>query len=98
SEHGGGVVEGRDIGSVVFPQADLKVYLTAHPTERARRRDGQRGDAYSLPAGTMAELERRDLLDSSRRASPLEVAEGAIVVDSTSLSVEEVVEEVLSHL
>jgi len=97
--HGGGVVEGRDIGSVVFPDADLKVYLTAEPAERARRRAGQRsGAAGGAPERTVAELVRRDTFDATRRASPLQVAKGAIVVDSTGLSVDEVVEEVLSHL
>jgi cytidylate kinase len=97
--HGGGVVEGRDIGSVVFPDADLKVYLTAEPTERARRRAGQRpGATRGAPEHSVAELVRRDTLDATRRASPLQVAEGAIVVDSTGLTVDEVVEEVLSHL
>lgn len=84
---GGGVVEGRDIGSVVFPDADLKVYLTADPAVRARRREVAH-DA----------LARRDDLDSSRVMSPLQVAPGAIVVDSTDLSVDDVVEEVISHL
>lgn len=85
--HDGGVVEGRDIGSVVFPEADLKVYLTADPVERARRR-----------ADPIGSVHRRDTLDSSRVASPLQVPEGAIVVDSTDLSVDQVVEEVLRHL
>jgi cytidylate kinase len=85
--HGGGVVEGRDIGSVVFPDADLKVYLTADAEVRARRREVAH-DA----------LARRDGLDSSRVMSPLQVAPGAIVVDSTDMSVDEVVEEVISRL
>ncbi len=84
-EHGGGVVEGRDIGSVVLPAADLEIYLTAHADERARRRDDP-------------ELARRDGLDSGRAVSPLVVPKGAIVIDSTGRSVEEVVEEVLSYL
>jgi cytidylate kinase len=83
----GGVVEGRDIGSVVFPDAKVKIYLTADPTERARRREVAR-----------PELERRDGIDSTREMSPLAVAKGAIVVDSTGMSVDEVVEEVLSYL
>lgn len=86
-QRGAGVVEGRDIGSVVFPDADVKIFLTADPIERARRRQVHE-----------TALERRDSLDSSRETSPLVVPEGAIVVDSTSLSVDEVVEEVLSCL
>lgn len=100
---GGAVVEGRDIGSVVFPSARLKVYLTATPAERARRRLQQLapwgGDGETSMAGqTAASLSRRDDLDTSRLASPLKVADGAIVVDSTGRSVDEVVEEVLSYL
>jgi cytidylate kinase len=87
-DHGGGVVEGRDIGSVVFPEADLKVYLTASPGERALRRSEEGSDGVA----------RRDLLDSTRAASPLEVADGAHVVDSTGRSVDDVVKEVLGWL
>ena len=87
-EHGGGVVEGRDIASVVFPDADLKVYLTASPEERARRRSEEGAAA----------LTRRDHLDSTRAVSPLEVADGAHVVDSTDRSIDDVVEEVLGWL
>lgn len=87
-EHGGGVVEGRDIGSVVFPHADLKIYLTASPEERARRRSEEGPDGVA----------RRDRLDSTRAASPLEVAEGAHVVDSTGRPVDDVVKEVLGWL
>ncbi len=85
---GRGVVEGRDIGSVVLPDADLKIYLTANPEERARRRTEE-------GAGGVA---RRDRLDSTRAVSPLEVAEGAKVVDTTDRGVDEIVEEVLSWL
>ncbi len=88
TEHGGGVVEGRDIGSVVFPHADLKVYLTASPEERARRRSEEGADGVA----------RRDRLDSTRSASPLEVADGAHVVDTTDRSVDDVVKEVLGWL
>ncbi|HZU74701.1 MAG TPA: (d)CMP kinase [Acidimicrobiales bacterium] len=92
--HHGGVVEGRDIASVVFPEADLKVYLTASESERARRRAVQPGQ----PAGaeTAADLARRDALDSGRRVSPLTVAEGAVVIDTTGLAVDEVVHKVLA--
>ncbi len=88
ADHGGGVVEGRDIGSVVFPHADLKVYLTASPNERARRRSEEGPDGVA----------RRDRLDSTRSSSPLEVADGAHVVDTTGRSVDEVVKEVLEWL
>jgi 3-phosphoshikimate 1-carboxyvinyltransferase len=87
-DHGGGVVEGRDIGSVVFPHAQLKVYLTASPEERARRRHDE------APEG----VARRDQLDSSREASPLREADDAYLLDTTDRSVQDVVEEVLSWL
>ena len=86
--HGGGVVEGRDIGSVVLPGAELKVYLTASPEERARRRDDE------APEG----VARRDRIDSTREASPLREAEDAHRLDTTGRSVQDVVEEVLSWL
>jgi 3-phosphoshikimate 1-carboxyvinyltransferase len=86
--HGGGVVEGRDIGSVVFPGAQLKVYLTASPEERARRREDE------APEG----VARRDRIDSTREASPLREAEDAHRLDTTGRSVQDVVEEVLSWL
>ena len=86
--HGGGVVEGRDIGSVVFPQAELKVYLTASAEERARRRHDE------APEG----VARRDRIDSTRDASPLREAEDAHLLDTTDRSVDDVVEEVLSWL
>jgi cytidylate kinase len=100
AERGGGVVEGRDIGTVVLPDADVKVYLTARSGERARRRAAERG---SQPLGEVARaLERRDALDSTREASPLPdpgaVAADAIVVDSTGKRAERVLEEVLSCL
>ena len=100
--HDGGVVEGRDIGSVVVPTAKMKLYLTADPEERARRRAEQHSgvalEAGADPAATEAAISRRDDLDSSRTASPLVVADGAIVVDTTGRTVDEVVEEVLSYL
>jgi 3-phosphoshikimate 1-carboxyvinyltransferase len=86
--HGGGVVEGRDIGSVVFPEAELKVFLTASPEERARRRHDE------APEG----VARRDRLDSTRAASPLREAEDARRLDTTGRSVEDVIEEVVSWL
>jgi 3-phosphoshikimate 1-carboxyvinyltransferase len=87
-DHGGGVVEGRDIGSVVFPDATLKVYLTAAPEERARRRRDE----------SAAGVARRDRLDSTRAASPLIEAPDAHLLDTTGRGVQDVVEEVLSWL
>jgi cytidylate kinase len=87
-DQGGGVVEGRDIGSVVFPSASLKIYLTASVEERARRRTDEGAEGVA----------RRDRLDSTRAASPLEVADGAKIVDTTGRSIEAVVEEVLAWL
>jgi cytidylate kinase len=87
--HGGGVVDGRDIGSVVFPDADLKVFLTASEEERARRREGDE---------TAADLARRDRLDSTRSASPLVAAPGAEVIDTTGRPVDDIVEEIVSLL
>jgi cytidylate kinase len=86
--HGGGVVEGRDIGTVVFPDAAVKVYLTASPEERARRRHDETPDGVA----------RRDRLDSTRTASPLMAAPDAHLLDTTGRTVQDVVQEVLSWL
>lgn len=83
------VVEGRDIGSVVFPDADLKVYLTASPRERARRRAGETGQSVEE---VLAEIGERDRRDESREHSPLFRADDAELVDTTGLGIEEVVE------
>jgi cytidylate kinase len=102
--HGGGVVEGRDIGTVVAPDALLKIYLVASEEERARRRlrqDSETGDPDTgdLDPGdldtTQAAIRRRDALDSGRAASPLAAADDAVVLDTTDLSVDGVVAEVL---
>jgi cytidylate kinase len=90
---GGGVVEGRDIGTVVFPGAELKVYLTASEEERIRRRKVESGDE-----AVAAEVARRDRIDSSRAASPLVAADDSVVIDTTDRSIDEIVEEVLSKL
>ena len=82
------VVEGRDIASVVAPDADLKVYLTASAEARAARRSAE--DATDVTA-TQADLERRDKLDSSRTADPLRRAGDAIEVDTTGMSIDDVV-------
>ena len=90
---GGIVVEGRDIGSVVWPMARPKVYLTASPEARARRRAGE------LPgtdvAAVAADIARRDRLDSTRAASPLMRADDAVELDTTDLDVEQVVERLV---
>ncbi|MFD1248343.1 (d)CMP kinase [Nocardioides ginsengisoli] len=90
---GGIVVEGRDIGSVVWPDAQLKVYLTADPSARAARRALENGGA-DLSA-TQESLLARDKIDSGRAVAPLTMADGAIHVDSTELSLEEVVDLVV---
>ncbi|SCF45937.1 (d)CMP kinase [Micromonospora mirobrigensis] len=82
------VVEGRDIGSVVAPDADLKVYLTASESARAKRRSTE--DAADV-AATAADLARRDRLDSTRTADPLRQADDAVVLDTTELGIDEVV-------
>jgi cytidylate kinase len=91
-EHGGGVVEGRDIGSVVFPDATVKIFLDASPDVRARRRSTETGESFE---DVLQDLNRRDRLDSTRQVSPLTIPEGAIVVDTSGLSFEEVVEKVV---
>ena len=82
------VVEGRDIGSVVAPDADLKVYLTASADARAQRRSAEYATDVTA---TAADLARRDRLDSTRAADPLQQASDAVVLDTTALSVDEVV-------
>jgi CMP/dCMP kinase len=91
------VVEGRDIGTVVLPGATLKVYLTAAPEVRAERRAGQLGvnDPAEI-AELAADLRRRDEYDSSRADSPLRPAADAVVVDSTDLDREAVVDRVVA--
>ena len=90
---GGIVVEGRDIGSVVWPDAQLKVYLTADPSARAARRALENGGA-DLSA-TQESLLARDKIDSGRAVAPLTMADGAIHIDSTELSLDEVVDLVV---
>lgn len=91
--HGGrGVVEGRDIGTVVFPEADVKVYLDATPEVRARRRAFETGDN---PDRVLDDLARRDQVDSARDASPLTIPEGATVVDTSDMTFDEVVNVIL---
>ena len=89
----GGVMEGRDIGSVVFPDASLKIYLTASEEVRAQRRAAEieEGDVASIAA----DIERRDTVDTQRSASPLMEAEDAIVVDTSEMTLEQVVDHVI---
>lgn len=92
-EKGGGVVEGRDIGTVVFPDADVKIFLTASEATRADRRSKEMLDRdYDAVA---AELARRDQLDSTRAASPLSAADDAVKLDTTELDAAGVVERVI---
>ena len=91
AEHGGGVVEGRDIGSVVFPDATLKVYLIASPLVRAQRRVAQHGGDVLEIARAIAE---RDERDSTRDDSPLRQMPDAVVVDTSNRSVSEVITEI----
>src|SRR5690606_3044679 len=88
---GGGVIEGRDIGSVVFPDAELKLYLTASPRVRAERRVAEAGgDVDEIEAA----IATRDRSDSTRADSPLTEAHGPVVVDTTGSSIDEVLAEI----
>ncbi|MFL6109271.1 MAG: (d)CMP kinase [Marmoricola sp.] len=91
--HAGIVVEGRDIGSVVWPEADVKLYLTADPAARAARRTHENGSGSV--AETEAALIRRDQIDSSRAAAPLTVPEGAVHLDTTPYDLAEVIAKVV---
>ncbi len=101
-EHGGVVMEGRDIGTVVFPQADVKIYLDASPEERARRRAHDPAHAASRNGTAIQDvksaLEARDHSDRTRAASPLTQAHDAIVVDTTGVSIEEAVRRVMEEV
>ena len=95
----GCVVDGRDIGTVVFPDADLKFYMTADIMERARRRQAELSQSgIELPiVQVVRELKERDLKDSTREASPLKKADDAIEIDTTSLTIDEQVGKILSY-
>ncbi len=93
----GVVMEGRDIGTVVFPEAPLKIFLKADPEERARRRlhqNHQEGRPSTLK-DTISEISNRDQLDAERKVSPLVAAPDAHVIDSTQLTAEQVVEKIM---
>ena len=95
-ERGGGVMEGRDIGTVVFPGAVLKIYLDADPEVRAARRSKEVTDlSYETVA---ADLARRDALDQGREHDPLREADGAVVIDTSALSVDEIVAAIVERL
>jgi cytidylate kinase len=94
------VADGRDMGSVVFPAATLKVFLTANPDERALRRYNQlkeKGIDVSLPA-VSREIAERDERDANRKVAPLKAADGARILDSTGITPEQVIERVHSWL
>lgn len=91
----GAVMEGRDIGTVVVPDADLKIFLTADLRERARRRAAELAeDGVGDPSGVLEQILERDRFDSERAASPLAIAEGAVVIDSTGREVDDIVDEI----
>ena len=96
----GAVLNGRDIGTVVFPNADIKFFLTAAPEERAERRfkeDRLTNHEVSF-AETMAEMVERDRRDSTRADSPLKAADDAIVIDSSGLSIDQVFQRMMEHV
>jgi cytidylate kinase len=92
---GGGVIEGRDIGTVVFPDATLKVFLTASPRVRAERRVAQAGGDVDQVEASIAE---RDRLDSTRPDSPLAESSDAVVVDTSHSSIDDVVDRIIALL
>lgn len=96
----GAVLNGRDIGTVVFPDADIKFFLDARPEERAERRfkEDLLTSAHVSLAQTLAELSERDRRDSTRADSPLKVAADAIVIDSSGLSIQQVFERMMEHV
>jgi len=97
----GAVLNGRDIGTVVFPDADVKFFLTAGPEERAERRykeDQMTAASSATFAETLSDINERDRRDSSRADSPLKVADDAIVIDSTGKSIDEVFKEMMQKI
>ena len=97
-EQGGIVMEGRDIGTVVFPKADVKIYLDASAEERARRRlnDAAHTGGIGGEAAVAAAIQARDKSDTTRTASPLTMAADAVLIDTTGMLVHEVVEKVMA--
>src|SRR5262249_44463054 len=100
AQHAGGVVEGRDIGTVVFPNATLKVFLTAGDDERARRR--QQDEAAAARDTDVDDvrdaMSRRDAIDSGRAASPLKAADDAVVIDTTDLDADTVIADIVARV
>jgi len=96
----GAVLNGRDIGTVVFPDADVKFFLTAEPDARAQRRfiEEQTAQSEASYEATYADMVERDQRDSNRTDSPLAIAEDAIVVDSTGLSIDEVFQQMMERI
>lgn len=96
----GAVLNGRDIGTVVFPNADLKFFLTASPEERAERRfnEDRVTNAGVSFEQTLTEMIERDRRDSTRADSPLKIADDAIVIDSSALSIEQVFARMMEHV
>jgi cytidylate kinase len=94
----GAVLNGRDIGTVVFPNADAKFFLTAVPEERAQRRFAEESEQHAQVnfADTLADMTERDRRDSTRADSPLKSADDAIIVDSTGLSIDEVFQQMMA--
>lgn len=92
------ILDGRDIGTVVLPNADLKIFLTATPEERARRRLQDKKSTSSMAyEEVLADIRRRDLYDSTRAISPLRQAEDAVRIDSSDMAIEEVVERIIEE-
>ena len=98
AEQSGVVMEGRDIGTVVFPDADLKIYLDASAEERARRRmnDPAHSGGQAGQAAVAASIEARDRSDTTRTASPLTMAADAVLIDTTGIPIQQVVERVMA--
>lgn len=92
ADHGGGVVEGRDIGSVVFPDATIKLFITASPRVRAQRRVSEMGGDLDEVEASIVERDRKD---STRENSPLHQASDSLVVNTSDLTIDEVVEQVI---
>lgn len=96
-KHKGIVMDGRDIGTVVFPQAELKIFMTADPLMRAQRRQEEllaKGELVGLPE-IIANLEKRDYIDTHRAESPLRQADDAVLIDNTFMTIDEQVEMVV---
>ena len=94
------VMEGRDIGTVVFPDSPFKFYLDADPTERARRRHRElsQRESDSDVDKVLKSLSRRDMKDATRKTAPLQIALGAHVIDSTTMNIEQVVRMIVAKV